>query len=82
MSKKCDITKKKSITGNKISHSNIKTKRWFKVNIIKKKIYDIENKKWIKLKLSSYALRLIKKMELKKIFKKYNFKLKKKNVKK
>ncbi|WGH26102.1 MAG: 50S ribosomal protein L28 [Candidatus Shikimatogenerans bostrichidophilus] len=76
MSKICEITKKKSITGNKISHSNVKTKKWFKINIFKKKIYDINKKKWIKLKISNYALRLIKKLGLKKVFKKYNIKKK------
>ncbi|WGH28127.1 MAG: 50S ribosomal protein L28 [Candidatus Shikimatogenerans bostrichidophilus] len=82
MSKICEITKKKPITGNKKSKSNIKTKRWFKVNIINKKIFNYKNNKWIKLKISSYALRLMKKLDLEKIFKKYNYKLIKKNVKK
>lgn len=64
MSKICDLTNKKPITGNKISNSNRKTKRWFKINIFKKKIYDQYKKKWIKLKISSYGIRLIKKIGL------------------
>ncbi|WGH25746.1 MAG: 50S ribosomal protein L28 [Candidatus Shikimatogenerans bostrichidophilus] len=71
MSKICKITNKKPMSGNKVSDSNIKNKRWFKINIFKKKIYDQNKKKWIKLKISSYALRLIKKIGLNNAIKKY-----------
>ncbi|MDH3005058.1 MAG: 50S ribosomal protein L28 [Candidatus Shikimatogenerans sp. JK-2022] len=75
MSKICSITNKKPIKGYKKSDSNRKTKRWFKINIFKKKIYDILNKRWIKIKVSTYGLRLIKKYGL-------NLKFLKNNVKK
>ncbi|MDH3004417.1 MAG: 50S ribosomal protein L28 [Candidatus Shikimatogenerans sp. JK-2022] len=72
MSNICYITKKKPIRGNKISKSKNKNKRWFKINIIKKKIFDIKKNKWIKFKMSTSALRLIKKNGLiKLITKKY-----------
>ncbi|WGH26637.1 MAG: 50S ribosomal protein L28 [Candidatus Shikimatogenerans bostrichidophilus] len=64
MSKICEITNKKSISGNKKSHSNIKTKKWFKINFIKKRFYNIQKKKWVKLKVCAYTIRLIKKKGL------------------
>ncbi|WGH27645.1 MAG: 50S ribosomal protein L28 [Candidatus Shikimatogenerans bostrichidophilus] len=78
MSKICEITNKKSISGYRKSHSNIKTKRWFKINFLKKKFYDQINKKWIKLKICSYTIRLIKKKGLNNILNiKKNGKIKK-----
>ncbi|MDH3003699.1 MAG: 50S ribosomal protein L28 [Candidatus Shikimatogenerans sp. JK-2022] len=74
MSKICQLTQKKPIKGNKISHSNIKNKRWFKINIINKKIYNKKKNKWIKLKISTYGLRLLKKIEINKLINKYKLK--------
>ncbi|HIE16164.1 MAG TPA: 50S ribosomal protein L28, partial [Bacteroidales bacterium] len=39
MSKVCQITGKKSITGNNVSHSHHKTKRKFHPNLFKKRFY-------------------------------------------
>ncbi|WOX79139.1 50S ribosomal protein L28 [Candidatus Shikimatogenerans bostrichidophilus] len=72
MSKICKITNKRPIKGNKISHSNIKTKRWFKINFFNKKFFI--NNKWIKLKLSTSAIRLIKKKGINFIIKLLNIK--------
>jgi len=76
MSKICIITKKKTISGNRISHSNTKTKRKFKPNIATQKIWYSEKKKYIKLKLSSNGLKIINKLGLDKAIKKYNVKIK------
>ncbi|WGH25379.1 MAG: 50S ribosomal protein L28 [Candidatus Shikimatogenerans bostrichidophilus] len=65
MSNICQITNKKPKSGYRKSNANNKTKRWFKINIFKKRIYDIQKKKWIKMKISTYGLRLIKKKGLK-----------------
>ncbi len=59
MSRKCDITGKKTITGNKISHSNNKTKRKFYPNLQKKRFYT--EKGWIKLKVCTSIIRTIDK---------------------
>ncbi|MFN3781637.1 MAG: 50S ribosomal protein L28 [Candidatus Kapaibacteriota bacterium] len=37
MARKCDISGKRTQVGNTISHSHIRTKRKFKVNLFKKK---------------------------------------------
>ena len=61
MSRVCEITGKKSIVGNKVSHSNTKTKRRFNVNLKVKKFFLPEENKWISLRLSTSAIRTITK---------------------
>jgi large subunit ribosomal protein L28 len=61
MSRVCEITGKKAIVGNKVSHSNAKTKRKFNVNLQVKKFFLPEENKWITLRLSTSALRTITK---------------------
>jgi len=61
MSRVCEITGKKAIVGNKVSHSNVKTKRKFNVNLKVKKFFLPEENKWITLKLSTSALKNINK---------------------
>ncbi len=61
MSRVCEITGKKAIVGNKVSHSNAKTKRKFNVNLKVKKFFLPEENKWITLRLSTSALRTINK---------------------
>ncbi|MBI5373622.1 MAG: 50S ribosomal protein L28 [Sphingobacteriales bacterium] len=61
MARVCQVTGKMPIGGNKVSHSNIKTKRRFLPNLQKKKFYLAEEDKWITLKLSTEAIRTINK---------------------
>lgn len=61
MSRVCQITGKRPIRGNKVSHSNIKTPRKFLPNLQSKKFYLAEEDKWITLKLSTEAIRTINK---------------------
>jgi large subunit ribosomal protein L28 len=61
MSRICDLTGKKAIGGNSVSHSNIKTKRKFNPNLQIKKFYIPEEKEWITLKVSTSALKNINK---------------------
>ena len=64
MSKVCQITGKKAITGNNVSHSKRRTKRTFEVNLFTKKFYYVEQDCWIMLKLSAAGLRIINKKGL------------------
>lgn len=59
MAKICEITGKKMITGHRVSHSNVKTKRWFYPNLQKKKFYIPEEKKWVNLTVSADGIRII-----------------------
>ena len=62
MSKVCQITGKRAMTGNNVSHSKRRTKRKFNVNLFSKKFYWVEQDQWIRLKLSAAGLRLINKI--------------------
>ncbi|NNE26217.1 MAG: 50S ribosomal protein L28 [Saprospiraceae bacterium] len=62
MSRVCQLTGKRPITGNNVSHSNRKTKRRFLPNLHNKKYYIPEIDKWVSLKLSSSAMRTINKV--------------------
>ncbi|MBK8556462.1 MAG: 50S ribosomal protein L28 [Lewinellaceae bacterium] len=62
MAKVCDLTGKRPITGNHVSHSNRKTKRRFYPNLHKKRFFIPETEEWITLKVSSAALRTINKL--------------------
>ena len=64
MSRVCQLTGKRPITGNNVSHSNRKTKRRFLPNLQKKRFYIPEVDRWVTLKVSSHALRSINKLGL------------------
>lgn len=64
MAKICQITGKKAMVGNHVSHSNKKTKRKFNVNLFRKKFYWPEEDCWISLNVSASGLRLINKIGL------------------
>lgn len=61
MSRICQITGKKMMVGNKVSHSNIKTKRRFLPNLQVKKFYIPEEDTWITLRVSAAGIRNIQK---------------------
>ena len=61
MSRVCQITGKKTIVGNNVSHSNIKTKRTFKPNLHTKKFYVPELDEYVWLKVSANGIRNISK---------------------
>jgi large subunit ribosomal protein L28 len=61
MARICEVTGKRTISGNNVSKSNNKTKRKFYPNLQKKRFYISEEDRWITLKLSTSALRTINK---------------------
>jgi large subunit ribosomal protein L28 len=61
MSRVCQLTGKKVMVGNNVSHSNRKTKRKFLPNLVVKKFYVPEEDSYITLKVSTSALRTINK---------------------
>ena len=62
MSKVCQITGKKVITGHKGSHSNVKTKRTFAPNLQDRRYFIPEEKKWVELRVSAAGMRTITKI--------------------
>ena len=70
MARVCQVTGKRPITGHKVSHSNIKTKRRFLPNLQTKRFFLAEEDKWVTLKLSTEAIRTIAKNGLYTVVKK------------
>ncbi|MDW8333372.1 MAG: 50S ribosomal protein L28 [Bacteroidia bacterium] len=57
----CDVTGKRAMRGHHVSHANNKTKRWFHVNLQRKRYYLAEEDRWIQLKVSAAGMRTINK---------------------
>ena len=64
MSRVCQITGKRVMTGNNVSHSKKRTRRTFYPNLLDKKFYLPEEDRWINLKVSAAGLRIINKKGL------------------
>jgi large subunit ribosomal protein L28 len=64
MSRVCEVTGKKALVGNRVSHSNRKSKRRLEVNLRNKRFWFEEEGRWIRLRLSARAMRLIDKQGL------------------
>jgi large subunit ribosomal protein L28 len=61
MSRVCQITGKKAMVGNNVSHSKRRTKRKFDVNLFKKKFYMPDENRWVQLTVSAAGIRTINK---------------------
>ena len=64
MSRVCQLTGKRPYTANKVSHSNIKTKKRQLPNIHTRKIWYAEENRFVKLKVSARALRTLQRKGL------------------
>ena len=64
MSKICQITGKKALVGNNVSHSKRRTKRLFNVNLFTKKFFYVEEDCWIQLRVSAAGLKVINRVGL------------------
>lgn len=76
MSRKCSITGKKPLSGNNVSHAHNKTRRQQLPNIQKKRIFVPELGRFVRLQLSTRALRSISKVGLLSYLKKNDLTLK------
>ena len=61
MSRICQVTGKRPITGNNVSHSNIKSKRRFLPNLHSHRFWVESENRWVKLRVSTKGLRIIDK---------------------
>ncbi len=71
MARVCELTGKKPGAGNKVSHSQRKTKRRWLPNLITQRFWLESEKRWVKLRVSARALKTIKKLGLEKALKKF-----------
>ncbi|MDV7187356.1 50S ribosomal protein L28 [Lutibacter sp. TH_r2] len=69
MSRVCELTGKKAMVGNNVSHALNRTKRKFDANLIKKRFYIPEEDKWVTLKVSTSALKNINKLGISAVIK-------------
>ncbi len=75
MARRCDLTGKRRLVGNKVSHANNKTKTKKLVNLHSKKVFDPKTGETIKLKLSAKAIRDLDKIGSLTNYVKKNFKM-------
>ena len=61
MAKVCQVTGKKPMVGNNVSHANNKTKRRFLPNLQNRRFWVESENRWVSLRLPNAALRLIDK---------------------
>ncbi len=67
MSRVCDVTGKKPMFGNNVSHAHNKTRRRFNVNLQKKKFWLPDEKRYITLNVSTRGMRIIDKRGIRKV---------------
>ena len=67
MSKVCQVTGKRPITGNNVSHANNKTKRRFLPNLHQKRFWLEDEKKFVRLRVSTKGMRIIDKLGIEKV---------------
>ena len=69
MSRICQITGKKMMVGNNVSHSKRRTKRRFYPNLVTKRFFLEEENRWVTLKVTTAGIRTINKKGLKAVLK-------------
>jgi large subunit ribosomal protein L28 len=61
MSRVCQVTGKRPVSGNNVSHSNVKTRRRFLPNLHRHRFWVESENRWVRLRVSTKGLRIIDK---------------------
>lgn len=72
MSRTCMVTGRGTARGNNVSHSNIKKKRTFKVNVRWKRFWLAAENRWVRLRVSNRGMRTIDKNGIEAVLAKLN----------
>ncbi len=64
MSRVCQVTGKTAMVGNRVSHSNKKSKRRYEINLHSKRYWFEEENRWIRLRLTPKGMKIIDKRGL------------------
>ena len=64
MSRVCQVTGKRTVRGNNVSHANNKTRRSFLPNLHRRRFWVEDEQRWVKLRVSHAGLRIIDKRVL------------------
>ena len=75
MARTCALTGKRPNVANKVSHSNIKTKKRQLPNLQTKRIWYAKENRWIKMRVSTRVLRTLRRMTLEDFARKNNIDL-------
>ena len=75
MARKCQISGASRQSGHRVSHAKNKTKHVFMANLQSKRVYVPEQKKYVRVKLSTRMIRTIDKLGLAATLKKYHLTL-------
>jgi large subunit ribosomal protein L28 len=69
MSRVCQVTGKRPLVGNNVSHANNKTKRRFSPNLQEHRFWLESEKRYVKLRVSAKGMRTIDKHGIEKVLK-------------
>ncbi len=64
MSRECEVTGKKPLMGCNVSHSNRHTKKRFELNLVTKRFWLEDEKRWVTLRVTARGMRTIDKRGL------------------
>jgi large subunit ribosomal protein L28 len=67
MAKVCQVTGRKPVAGNRVSHANNKTKRRFEPNLHTQRFWVPSENKFIRLTVSAKAMKTIDKLGIDKV---------------
>ncbi len=67
MSKVCQVTGKRPVTGNNVSHAHNKTRRRFLPNLHNHRFWVESEQRWVRLRVSSKGMRIIDKLGIEKV---------------
>jgi large subunit ribosomal protein L28 len=67
MSQVCQVTGKRPMAGNNVSHANNKTRRRFNINLQEHRFWLESEKRFVKLRVSTQGMRIIDKLGLEKV---------------
>lgn len=63
----CQVTGKRTVSGNAVSHANNVSKRTFKPNLRWKRFWHTGERRWIRLRVSTEGIRLVEKLGLERV---------------
>ena len=69
MSRVCQVTGKRTVTGNNVSHAHNKTKRKFLPNLHSRRFWVESENRWVRLRVSTAGLRVIDKKGIDEVLK-------------
>jgi len=69
MARVCQVTGKRPVTGNNVSHANKRTRRRFLPNLHTHRFWVEDEKRFVKLRLSAKGMRIVDKLGIEEVLK-------------